>query len=220
MGDDASIGEHYRRIRRRLAGLLEGIDDAGWDAPVAACPGWRVHDVLGHLVGICEDALAGTVTGPPSEEVTAAEVERHRDDTRADLLGRWAELAPPFEELITAVDAWSAAIDVCTHEHDVRTALDRPGARDDAIVQIAATFLVQRLDVDGTVIVDLGDRTLRSPDKPGSVYHLRTTAFEVFRFRMGRRTPEQVKALDWSLDPSPLMDDLFFFGPATAPLAE
>ena len=50
---------------------------------------------------------------------------------------------------------------------------------------------------------------------------LRTTAFEVFRLRMGRRSRAQVAALDWAPAPSDeVLDGLFVFGPADAPVIE
>ena len=44
---------------------------------------------------------------------------------------------------------------------------------------------------------------------------LTTTPFEVVRFRLGRRTNPQVRSLGWSQDPTPILDQLFVFGPAT-----
>jgi hypothetical protein len=42
----------------------------------------------------------------------------------------------------------------------------------------------------------------------------------VLRLRLGRRTPAQVAALDWSRDPAPVLDHLFIFGPAERNLVE
>jgi uncharacterized protein (TIGR03083 family) len=216
----AEVGEHYRRVRLRLTELLRGLDEDDWSVPVPACPGWSVHDVLGHLVGIAEDANAGLITGPPPESVTAAEVERHRRDRHGDLLDQWAEQSEPFEKLITAVEAWPPALDVLSHEHDIRAALGRPGARDDELVLEGARQMIEFLDIEGTVTVDLGTETVRSARKPGPDYLLRASPFEVFRFRLGRRSRDQVAALDWSRDPEAVLDDLFMFGPASAPLSE
>jgi uncharacterized protein (TIGR03083 family) len=217
------VGAHYRRSRERLTGLLGDVDPDGWRAPVAACPGWRVQDVIGHLVGVVEDAMAGRMTViPPPEEQTAEQVERHRDDPPDLLLATWGELSGPFEQAVTQLEAWPAAIDVHTHEHDVRAALARPGARDDELVLDAARRLIEGLAVDGTISVDLGDGTgpVTSTPAPGPDYRLRATPFEVFRLRMGRRSRDQVTALDWSRDPEPVLDALFLFGPAEAPLVE
>jgi uncharacterized protein (TIGR03083 family) len=217
------LGAHYRRSRERLTALLGDVDEAGWQAPVAACPGWRVHDVVGHLVGIVEDAMAGRMTViPPPAEQTNEQVERHRDDPPELLLATWTEAAGPFEPVITQLEAWPAAIDAHSHEHDVRAALARPGARDDELVLVAARLMIEMLEVDGTISVDLGDGTdpVSSTPRPGPDYLLRATPFEVFRLRTGRRSRDQVTALDWSRDPGPVLDALFLFGPAEAPLVE
>ena len=217
------VGTHYRRSRERLTALLGEVDEAGWQAPVAACPGWRVHDVVGHLVGVVEDAMAGRMTViPPPDEQTAEQAERHRDDPPDRLLATWTEVAGPFEPVISQFEAWPAAIDVHSHEHDVRAALARPGARDDELILDASRRLIEMLEVDGTISVDLGDGTdpVTSTPKPGPDYLLRASPFEVFRLRTGRRSRDQVAALDWSRDPEPVLDALFLFGPAEAPIVE
>jgi uncharacterized protein (TIGR03083 family) len=223
--DDATIdvGGQYRRTRQRLSALLAGVPDDEWRTPVAACPGWDVHAVVSHLLGVVEDALAGVITGPPDEDQTADEVARHRQDAPGDLLARWAELAPPFEDVVTSRAVVPAALDVASHEQDVRSALRRPGARDDEVVRRGARWLVEGLELDGaTVVVDLGGDVgvVRTVPSGGPEYRLRASAFEVLRFRLGRRTPDQVAALDWSPRPDPLPAGLFQFGPAAAPLVE
>jgi hypothetical protein len=52
------------------------------------------------------------------------------------------------------------------------------------------------------------------------VLTLRTTRFEAFRWRMGRRSREQLAALDWSGDPTPVLGHLVVFGPARTDIAE
>ena len=49
---------------------------------------------------------------------------------------------------------------------------------------------------------------------------LTTTWYEAFRWRMGRRSRSQLAALDWSGDPSPVLDHLVIFGPATVDVIE
>src|SRR5699024_4546240 len=114
------VGEHYARIRTRLTGLLTEIGADDWDRPVAACPGWTVRDVVCHLAGTVEDALAGRLTGPPSDEQAAEQVARLRSRPTADLLAGWTGSAPPFEEAVSGLEIWPAAYDVVSHEHDIR----------------------------------------------------------------------------------------------------
>jgi hypothetical protein len=49
---------------------------------------------------------------------------------------------------------------------------------------------------------------------------LATTEFELFRWRMGRRSPAQLAAMDWSADPAAILGQLTIFGPATADIVE
>ncbi len=222
-----ALGEEYRRGRERLSALLAGEPPDAWDRPVRACPGWTVRGVVGHLVGTVEDALAGRISGPPTEDLTALQVARHAEAVGPDLLDRWAELAPPFEEVVTAGAIWPAVLDVVSHEHDVRLALDRPGARTDPVVPAAAVALVEALAAPWNLELDLivggGDDaggTVRSASVDGPTYRLRTTAFEVLRLRLGRRSGAEVRALDWDPIPPPDLTPLFVFGPRPTPLRE
>jgi uncharacterized protein (TIGR03083 family) len=204
------VGEHYARIRTRLTGLVEGFGAEEWDRPVQACPGWTVRDVLSHLVGTVDDALAGRLTGPPSEEQTAEQVARLRDRSPDDLLAEWTATAPAFEEVISGFEIWPAALDVMSHEHDVRHAVARPGGRDDPLLPVAATMVLRRFggEVDLVAVVD--GETIRV-EGPGPRLELRTTAFELARAGLGRRSPDQIRGLDWTGDPSALVGSFSVF---------
>lgn len=213
-------GAHYARTRTRLIGLLTDLPAADWERPVPACPGWRVRDVAAHLAAVVEDALAGRLSGPPDDAQTAEQVTRYADREPATFVTAWSQAAPDFEAAVTALDIWPAAMDVLTHEHDIRHAVGRPGARDDEAVDVAARVLIGSLAVPGTVAFDLGEDVVTSPSADGPDLTLTTSAFEVLRLRLGRRSREQVKALDWSADPEPVLDHLFVFGPTPEPLVE
>jgi uncharacterized protein (TIGR03083 family) len=230
-GDPPTLGEEYRLGRERITALLADEPPERWDRPVPACPGWTVRGVVGHLLGTVEDALAGLITGPPGEEITAAQVERHAGVPGPELLARWAELAPPFEEVVTAGAIWPAVLDVVSHEHDVRHALDRPGGRTDAVVARAATALVEVLAAPWTLQVELAEHpddpepagpgeTVTSNPGEGATYRVRTSAFEVLRLRLGRRSRAEVRALAWDPISPPDLAPLFIFGPRPTPLRE
>ena len=217
MNEPTDLGALYRSTRERLTALVRGVDALLLQTPVPACPGWDVHDVLSHLLGVVEDAIAGRLTGPPAPSVTAEQVARHRHDDLGELFRGWEELAPLFESALTERQVWPAVLDVVSHEQDIRGALDRPGARHERVMILAA----QRLAAvdDQEVAIAITDDTSATPSVDGACV-LRATAFEVVRLRLGRRTREQVRMLDWSGDPEPFLDRLFVFGPATDPIIE
>ena len=49
---------------------------------------------------------------------------------------------------------------------------------------------------------------------------LTTARFEAFRWRLGRRSRRQLAGLDWTGDPSPVLDHLVVFGPADTHIHE
>ena len=64
-----------------------------------------------------------------------------------------------------------------------------------------------------------GTRIRVGPDGE-PVLGLTTTWYVAFRWRMGRRSRDQLAALDWSGDPAPVLDHLVVFGPAGADIIE
>jgi hypothetical protein len=43
---------------------------------------------------------------------------------------------------------------------------------------------------------------------------------EAWRWRTGRRSRAQLAAMDWSDDPTPVLDHLYMFGPAETDIVE
>ena len=223
MNADASapdLAQLYRNTRERLTALVAGLDEQALATPVPACPGWQVQDVVAHLAAIVEDALAGRLTGPPSEEETAVQVARYKGRPMLQTLDGWTAGAPRFEEVISALDIPPAVIDVASHEQDIRGALGRPGARDCPAVQQMAGWLLQGLRTPVPVRITVEDAEFRIGPSGDPVLGLRTTRFEAFRWRMGRRSRDQLAALDWSGDPAPVLDHLVVFGPARTDIIE
>jgi len=210
----------YRETRKRLARLVAGLDEAQLGIPVPACPGWSVADVVGHLAAIPEDALAGRLTGPPSEAETAVQVDRFRGRPMAQTLAGWAGNAPRFEEIVAAFEIWPAVIDVASHEQDIRAAVGQPGARDTEVIKQMSGWLIARLRPPVPVRVTTEDTQIQVGPDGDPVLELTTTRYEAFRWRMGRRSRSQLAALDWSGDPAAVLDHLVIFGPATADIIE
>jgi uncharacterized protein (TIGR03083 family) len=210
----------YQDTQARLAALVGGLDAAGLATPVPGCPLWSVKDVVAHTLATSEDALAGRLTGPPSEEQTAAQVARFADHDMADMLATWAQTAPQFAEIIAAFDVWPAVIDVASHEQDIRGAIGQPGERDSAVVRLAADAMLSILSPPVRMRVTVEDAEFRVGPDEGPELGLATTRFEALRWRLGRRSRAQMAALDWSGDPAPVLDHLAIFGPTTADLVE
>ena len=191
--DGAIVSSGYRDARLRLTDLVAAAPEAQWSA-VPACPGWSVHDVVGHLVGIIEDGAAGRIQGIPSPEQTEEQVTRHRDDTTAALLATWSVLGPFFEAKLLEKPRWPALIDVLSHEHDVRHSLDRPGASDVPVLATVVDRMIAEMSLPVPLRIAFGSGEARdvgpptgAPGQPALT--LTTTPFEFFRIRLGRLQP-------------------------------
>jgi hypothetical protein len=215
------LGEHYRGSRERLTFLVNGLIADSLDMksiPVPACPAWSVHDVVAHLTAVVEDVMAGKLKGPPSDEETSAQVERRRHMRTGEMLEEWAEISSPFENALNSVRAWPGFLDVLAHEHDVRGAVGHPAGRDAIDVLASAEWLLSVWKTPIPVVVINGEVEKVLGDAEGATIGgarltLTTTPFEVFRFRLGRRSPAQLRSMDWSGDPSPVLDHAVIFGP-------
>lgn len=213
------IGEHYRMAHERIEALVADLGDEEWATDVPACPGWRVRDVVAHLVATLGDAAAGRIAGIPDDEFTADQVRRLADREPADLLALWNDGAAAFESLITEFRIWPAAIDAVSHEHDLRHALGRSGAQDHETVGVLARILLKGVHLPVGLSVRLGDEVVQVTEGPDALT-LATDSFEVLRLRTGRRTLEQIASLDWSGDPSGIVASLPIFGPTPVPIVE
>lgn len=209
------VGAAYRGARERITALAADRPDA-WERPVPHCPDWTVREVLAHLAGIVDDAVHGNLAGVATEPWTRAQVAKRSRDTVPEILAEWAGLAPLFEAVLTENGMRYAqpVFDIATHEHDLRTMLGVPGARTSAAVIIGATFLLGR-DRGVQVIID-GEPRVTCEGEP--VATLRCSWFDAVRAFGSRRTREQILAMDWDRDPSPVLDTMTPFGlPVTAP---
>ncbi|MDQ3147983.1 MAG: maleylpyruvate isomerase family mycothiol-dependent enzyme [Actinomycetota bacterium] len=218
---DVDVGVVYAEGRRRVGGLVAGLDAEGAATTVPACPEWSVKDVVAHLTGICADVLAGNLEGVATDPWTAAQVEARRSASLGEVVAEWNELAPQVEAMAAdfgpAGHQWVG--DFATHEHDIRGALRQPASRDSQAVAIgvefiAAGFLASVADRGLPVLaLEAGDwRSTSGAGTPAAT--LVAEPFELLRAMTGRRSAEQVAALGWSTDPGPWLGCLDW-GPFT-----
>lgn len=199
---NTDIGALYGAARQRITALVttDGVD---LETIVPSTPAWRVRDVVAHLTGVTADAMSGNMAGAPGEAWTEAQVARGRDRSLDEILADWEKFGSMLEAFLSSPaggPASAAVMDVHTHEADIRHALGMP-------IALPSDFLAWAIDGlrDGFYKsvgeADLPPVRMNAPDA------------EWFRARLGRRTEEQVRAYDWSIDPTPYLDTFFIFGP-------
>lgn len=215
------VATHYAAAHERIVALVGTLTDDQMTTPVAATPGWTVHDVLAHLVAVPTDGMAGRLVGIPTDEFTAGQVAERRDRTTAELLAEWLpNVGPMCDGARVDLVPPELAVDALTHEQDIRGALGLPAAiRADelrfatkrfaggcglAIVSAGLPALgVEAADSDFAALAGKGERTIG----------VRATEFEFFRAFAGRRSRAQVAAFDWDGDSTPYLDAFCIFGP-------
>src|SRR5205814_575356 len=108
------------------------------------------------------------------------------------ILDEWSEHAPQVEPLLDTVGeiGRQAVADVVSHEHDVRTALNRPGGRStDAVgigLMFAAARLVEAAEERGVSLRVESDTTEFGHGRADVT--LRGDPFELLRAITGRRS--------------------------------
>ena len=210
----------YQETRERISKLVTGLDDAALSTAVAACPGWSVRDVVAHVAAVADDWADGRLAGPPTDEETAAQIARFGGHDLAEILAAWTDAAARLDRMAETAGVAPPLGDITGHEHDVRGAIGRPGARDSAAVWYTSDLLLADLRTPVPLRVTVEDAQYRSGPDDGAEIRLRTTRFEALRWRTGRRSRAQLAAMDWSGDPTPVLDHLYMFGPADADIVE
>jgi uncharacterized protein (TIGR03083 family) len=206
----------YEAARKRVAELARKGEP---DTPVPTCPGWTVKDVVAHLSGSLSAYITGGLGGASSPSWGDKQVKERRDLSVEECLAEWEKSAQDAAALFESRRGPVAVADVLAHEQDIRTALDRPGHRDGegvlASVDLALGFIDQKMRASELPALRIEtediDKEIGAGKPTGT---LRTTTFELWRSLHGRRSPAQLRALDWDVDPEPWLGVMFLFGPA------
>lgn len=223
-----TLASMYAASRIRLCDLVRSADDADLDATVPATPLWSVSDVIRHLAGVATDIGAGRFEGAATDPWTARQVEERAGRPVDEVLAEWTGAAGALEEAMEGFGgaATRLVIDVVTHEHDVRGALDRAGARDDESIDWSVQQLMTGVDravrkagLPPVRIVAGTDEWLLGP-AGDPVATLSIDRFELFRALMGRRSLVQLAGYEWTGDPAPYLGLLTVFPPAATDVVE
>ena len=204
----ADCGALYRQKRRELLGVVRTLTDRQLQAAVAATPGWAVHDVVAHLVGITADLNAGNFGDGDPDAWTARQVDARRSMTMAELEREWEREAPTFEHglRLLGYEIGSHYIgDLLQHSQDIREALGVPPIADDEALAVAVDFYLdyfhQTLTAAGigTVEVHVEDDCV-NVGSGAPVASVIASRFALLRTLGGRRTEQRIRALDWTGD--------------------
>jgi uncharacterized protein (TIGR03083 family) len=181
-----------------------------------------VRDVVAHLGGVCDDVAHGNMDGVATDHWTRAQVEKRHDWPFDRVLADWSEHAAVVEPMMNGIGQpiGQMVFDAWTHEQDVRGALGIAGGRESDAMEISWEWFRESSQVMGAgqpgailVVTETGATPFGTGDALATVS---TTRFEFLRAATGRRSREQVRALD--VDGAEL-DDLIFFDEFFAPAA-
>jgi len=202
---ELSVGYHV--TRRRVAELVNALDDADLERTVPACPAWDVHDLLAHMSGIPDELAAGRYPTGDTQVWLDGIIDDRKDVAVDDLLARWEATEGRIDTLIDG-GAGQMLADVVSHEHDLRAAVGRPGARGvaevRAVVQIELELLKPAMEEAGlgALVVDSGEVQWASHfAKPACT--LRVDPWEAIRLLQSRRTADELRATPCTGDLEP-----------------
>lgn len=218
----------YRDTRNRITELVRSLSPEEVDTVAPATPEWTVREIVCHLSGVVADILAGNLDGVATDPWTAKQVDARCDKTADEVLDEWAQNAPQVEAQVNNFGSAGTQLvaDAITHEHDIRGAVNKPGARDsdaaDAALQWMVAGLGDRITEGGFPALRLSagiqEWTLGDGDVGATA--VAPNEFEVLRALIGRRSPTQVASWKWDGDAGPYLGILAPWGLRATDLEE
>jgi len=205
--------EAYASVQGRLAHLVTGADAEQF---VPACPGWRVRDVVAHLVGLCGDWLDGRFDGYASDDWTADHLHRFDGWGVEAMFDEWGRCVDRFAELVHSPFGGSPARwafgDAVIHEADIRGALQSDRVPAEAMnLGLRGSLarwqeVLERANTPAVCIVTSTGEWRSGPSDDSDQVAVEVHSYEVFRALAGRRSRDQVLEWGWSRDPTPIVD--------------
>lgn len=211
------LSHGYHASRQRITELVRDLSADDLARPVPACPEWVASDLLAHVVGIPEALSTGDhPTGEMQAWLDRLVAER-REVPVNDLLERWEACAAATSAVIDGAGSL-LFVDVVSHEHDLRGAVGRAGARGVPEVRATVQLLLDLLAPEiaaaglGALVVDSGEVTWASQfTRPGCT--IKTDPWEAIRALQSRRSADELRALPHTGDIEPYLAVLHAHSP-------
>lgn len=241
------IAELYMQLRDDLAFLV--LDNsARSDSPVPACPEWTVRDVLAHVAGLAQDAVSGDLpaldlleqwrdvqTAATRDDMTADQVRRSARDAVEDVVVRWESVSDALAPMLNGARPFPGrppvgieavlVTDLVLHDQDVRGALGEPrlgmGSAESlalATYAFGVDYRVRQLALPALELRYGEKARLLGEGEPAAV--VTAERFELVRAFGGRRSRDQILALDWLGDPMPYVELIPAYGERRTDLIE
>lgn len=208
--------DHYRQEREAATELLSGLGEEQLATVVPGCPKWTVKNVLAHLVGETASVCDGDMENAGSPEWTQKQVDARAGRSVGELLEEWGKRGVGFEAAMPEMGglAWIFVMDICMHVDDVREALGQPlcsSATGALVLDRLVGQAKRKAEGVGSLQIRCGERSWDIGGGEPSAQLRVDDAGELGRVLGGRRTDDQVRALDWTGDPEPWLPVLPLF---------
>lgn len=211
----------YRATRERITELV-GADVSMAETVVPSCPEWTVREVVAHLSGVCADILAGNIAAAGTDAWTAAQVADRAEWSLPELLAEWTGNGPKVEAALGEHLPPQLVFDTVSHEIDLQGALGSSVVRDGSCVELGLEFAIGAMgqSISGNDLPALRVRTDERDDVLGScepAATLTAPSYDVLRSFSGRRSADQIRALDWGGADADRWLPAFTYGPFRLP---
>lgn len=127
--DNVLVWEHTIRARSKIYAYISSLEAAEWDH-ATLCTGWRVRDVIGHLILIFQYSVSEWAGGIIRSRLNTntfirnTAIQMGNNDT-AELLARFKSTIN-MQKIPVVVPPLNGLVDALIHEQDMRIALGHP----------------------------------------------------------------------------------------------
>ncbi len=206
----------------------------GWSVHdvVAHLTGYAVDVTTGHIPEFVEglnlfEQWRDEKVARARDAATARQVAERKDRAMSALADEWTGATAVLIRMIRGEDAFPPSLppfidrlllnDVVVHEGDIRSALGLARAPAGAGLSLALAgysvslgYRLSALGLPALVLAYDGKERQVGDGEVGARVH--ADRYDLLRMLAGRRTPDQIRALDWQGDPTPYLGVLSEYG--------